>query len=195
MMIFATFLLAYLLGSIPFGLCLTQMAGLGDIRKVGSGNIGATNVMRTGHKFLGIATLLLDGGKGAAAIWAASIIYPHDFLPIVGLFAVLGHVFPVWLKFRGGKGVATAIGVLLALSWQIGLAVCAIWLLVFAITRASSLSSLLSIGWSSVVAYMFGDFLTTLVCLCLATLIVFTHRGNIKRLLQGNEHTFNVKGS
>lgn len=190
--IFGTIALAYLLGSIPFGLMLARMAGLGDIRRLGSGNIGATNVARTGRKGLALLTLLLDLGKGAAAIYATRYIYSADFIPIAGLFAVIGHVFPVWLRFRGGKGVATALGVFFAINWVLAAAVCAMWLLVFLFTRFSSLASLMSMGYSSVAAYMLDDFLTALLCLCIATLVVFTHRGNITRLLQGKEHGFNV---
>jgi glycerol-3-phosphate acyltransferase PlsY len=187
---FGAFALAYLLGSIPFGLLVTRAAGLGDVRSIGSGNIGATNVMRTGHKTLGVLTLLLDLGKGFAAIELARLIYFCEFTALTGLFAVLGHVFPVWLRFKGGKGVATAIGVLLALNVALGAAVCAIWLATFAITRISSLSSIMAIGYSSIAAYVLTDELVALLCLTLAALIVFTHRANIKRLLQGTEASF-----
>jgi glycerol-3-phosphate acyltransferase PlsY len=187
---FGALALAYLLGSIPFGLLVTRAAGLGDLRQLGSGNIGATNVMRTGHKGLGILTLLLDLGKGFAAIELARLIYFCDFTALTGLFAVLGHVFPVWLRFKGGKGVATTIGVLLALNVALGLTICAIWLVTFAITRISSLSSIMAIGYSAIAAYVLADELVALLCLTLAVLIVFTHRANIKRLLQGSETSF-----
>lgn len=188
--IVVTITLAYLLGSIPFGLLLTRLFGLGDIRSIGSGNIGATNVMRTGHKALGIATLLLDAGKGFAAVWCAYHLYSSDLAAIAGLMAVLGHVFPVWLHFKGGKGVATALGTLFALNWILGLAVCALWLIVFLLTRVSSLSSLISIGYSAIIAYIVDGYMTALLCLSLATLIIFTHRGNIQRLMQGKESSF-----
>ncbi len=188
--IIGTIALAYLLGSIPFGLLLTKAAGLGDIRAIGSGNIGATNVMRTGHKALGILTLLLDAGKGFAAVWLAQYIYSNDMQPIAGLFVVLGHVFPVWLHFSGGKGVATAIGVLFGLNWVLGAIVCATWLAVFLVTRTSSLASLVSVGYSSIAAYVIADYFAALLCLNLAALILFTHRGNIQRLLTGSEHSF-----
>lgn len=193
--ILASFVIGYGLGAIPFGLLLVQMFGVGDLRAIGSGNIGATNVMRTGRKGLALATLLLDAGKGAAAVFIMGHLYSWSVAPIAGLMAVLGHVFPFWLRFRGGKGVATTLGVLLALNWQLGLFVCVAWLLIFLFTRTSSLASMLSIGWSSVIAYMLSDFLVTLVCLCLATLVVFSHRGNIKRLLQGTEHRFSTSVS
>ena len=182
--------LAYFLGSIPFGLLLTRLCGLGDIRTIGSGNIGATNVMRTGHKFLGVMTLLLDALKGMVAIWLAQTLYSESVAAIAGLFAVLGHVFPVWLRFKGGKGVATTIGVLFALNWMLGLIVCGLWLAVFYITRYSSLSSLFAIGYSAIVAYTMDHYVTALLCLNLAAIIILTHRANIQRLLEGTEHSF-----
>ena len=160
MTLLITFALAYFLGSLPFGLMLTRLAGLGDIRQIGSGNIGATNVMRTGHKFLGILTLFLDAGKGALAVIGVNYLYPNDFIPLAALFAMLGHIFPVWLRFRGGKGVAVAIGIFYALNPMLGAAVCGVWLLVFLVTRVSSLASLLSIGWSAVIAYIMCDMFT-----------------------------------
>src|ERR1700761_2171390 len=132
----------YLLGSIPFGLLLTKVAGLGDIRGIGSGNIGATNVLRTGRKELAAATLLLDGIKGAAAVLIAGSMVNQNIALFAGLAAVLGHLFPVWLGFKGGKGVATGLGVLIAAAWPIGLVACAIWLVVAAATRFSSLAAL-----------------------------------------------------
>lgn len=190
MTILSTFALAYFLGSIPFGLIITRLAGLGDVRQIGSGNIGATNVMRTGRTWLGVLTLLFDAGKGAAAVLAVRHLYPNDFEPLAGFFAILGHVFPVWLSFKGGKGVATTIGVFLALNWMLGLIVCAIWLVVFLSTKMSSLAALISIGWSAVVAYMLDSMFTAILCLCIGALIMFTHRDNITRMLQGKELTF-----
>src|SRR5487761_2275408 len=135
--------LGYLLGAIPFGLLLTRIAGLGDIRGIGSGNIGATNVLRTGRKGLAAATLLLDGLKGAAAVLIArTLLHDQDIALFAGLAAVLGHLFPLWLGFKGGKGVATGLGVLIAAAWPIGLAACAVWLLVAATARLSSLAAL-----------------------------------------------------
>ena len=152
----------YLLGSIPFGPALARMSGLGDLRKIGSGNIGATNVLRTGHKGLALATLLLDGGKGAAAV-AAFLFMGHDAQEwrlaalIAGIAAVLGHNFPIWLKFKGGKGVATTLGVLLAAGWPIGIVTCLTWLLVAAVTRYSSLAALSALAMSPLYAYFLGS--------------------------------------
>lgn len=189
-----TFLIAYLLGSIPFGLILTRAAGLGDIRAIGSGNIGATNVMRTGHRKIGIATLLLDAGKGCLAVWIVQHTLNAGYAALAGFFVVIGHVFPLWLRFRGGKGVATTIGVFFALDGLLGLTVCAMWLLSFAMLRISSVSSILSIGYSSIVAYLVTDDGTAVLCLTLAGLILFTHRGNIRRLLEGTEYHFGGRG-
>src|ERR1700761_649385 len=130
-------LLGYLLGSIPFGLLLTKAAGLGDIRSIGSGNIGATNVLRTGNKGLAAITLLLDGGKGAAAVLLGQALGDHAVALYVGLAAVLGHLFPVWLRFKGGKGVATGLGVLLGAFWPVGGIACGMWLLIFSVFRIS----------------------------------------------------------
>lgn len=177
MELLATLATAYMIGSIPFGLLLTKMAGLGDIRTIGSGNIGATNVMRTGHKWLGIATLLLDGGKGFLAA------YLFDGTLAAGLAAVLGHVFPVWLQLKGGKGVATAIGVIFGVAPAIGLAACGVWLGVFWLGRFSSLSSLAAL-WAA--AALGGNLLFAL----LALLITWTHRANIVRLRNGTEPSF-----
>lgn len=194
-MILTASLLAYFLGSIPFGLLLTRMAGMGDIRKFGSGNIGATNVMRTGHKGLGLLTLLLDGGKGYAAMWCAQRLHPGEMADMAGLMVVLGHVFPVWLRFKGGKGVATAIGVFFGLNWMLGFTVCVIWLLAFALMRIASLASMLGLGYSPIAAYVLDNDAVTLLSLILAMLVVFTHRGNIMRLLLGTERHFSGKGS
>jgi acyl phosphate:glycerol-3-phosphate acyltransferase len=191
--IFGTFTLAYVLGSIPFGLILTKLAGIKDIRTIGSGNIGATNVMRTGHKTLGLLTLLLDAGKGYAAVALAHYIYANNFAILAGFFAVIGHVFPVWLRFRGGKGVATTIGVFFALDWLLGVAVCVIWLLAFLFVRISSVASILGICYSSIAAYLVSDDLIPVLCLLLSILIIYTHRGNIKRLLEGTEYNFSGK--
>jgi glycerol-3-phosphate acyltransferase PlsY len=181
----------YLLGSIPFGLLLTRAAGLGDIRAIGSGNIGATNVMRTGHKWLGALTLLLDGAKGYAAVWLA--VHTHgllDFAALAGVFAVCGHVFPVWLRFKGGKGVATALGVLIALNLVLGLTVCAMWLAIFFFTRISSLAAIIAIGYAWAMAYVLDDIGAEALALYLAILILYTHRSNLTRLLEGSEHHF-----
>ena len=141
---YAAALIGYLIGSIPFGLVLTKMAGFGDVRKIGSGNIGATNVLRTGNKGLALATLLLDGGKGAVVVILANIFFTQDYAVLAGSGAFIGHLFPIWLKFKGGKGVATFIGVMLALSWPAGLAVALTWLLTALVFRMSSLSALVA---------------------------------------------------
>ena len=182
--------LAYLIGSIPFGLIITRIAGMGDIRSIGSGNIGATNVMRTGKKHLALLTFLLDAGKGFAAVKVVQYTYSSDFTQIAGLLAVMGHIFPVWLRFKGGKGVATTVGVLFAINMILGAVVVVIWLAAFAFTKISSLSAIISIGYSSIAAYLFDSYVTAILCLCLAVLIIFTHRGNIARLLQGTEGSF-----
>lgn len=176
----------YLLGSIPFGLLLTKWAGLGDIRKVGSGNIGATNVLRTGRKGLAALTLLLDGGKGAAAVLIAGHWGP-DMMLYAGGGAMLGHLFPVWLRFKGGKGMATALGVLLAIDWRVGLLTCAIWLLVAFLTRYSSLATLLAIAAAPVLAYYLATYTLAQFTLGLALLVWLRHHENIRRLLKGEE--------
>ena len=190
-----TFILAYLLGSIPFGLLLTKYAGLGDIRAIGSGNIGATNVMRTGNKKLGIATLLLDAAKGAIAVLLVRQLYSEQLALLAALFVVIGHIYPVWLRFKGGKGVATSIGALFGLHWMLGVAVCAIWLAVFSVKRISSLAALVSISLSPVAALLLASAGKAVLCVLLAALIIYTHRANIERLRSGTEPTFKAKES
>ncbi len=183
----AAFLAGYLLGSVPFGLLLARLAGLGDIRKVGSGNIGATNVLRTGRKGLAAATLMLDGGKGAAAVLLAGTWGP-DVQLTAALGAMLGHLFPVWLRFKGGKGVATALGVLLAIAWQVGLAACATWLAIAGLLRFSSLAGLLSLAAAPLYAWWFrGDLQLVQFAAIVAALVWLRHRANIVRLLKGEE--------
>ncbi len=177
----------YLLGSIPFGLLVTRIAGLGDLRRIGSGNIGATNVLRTGHKGLAALTLLLDGGKGAAAVLIAAQWGPDQALS-AALGAVLGHLFPVWLKFKGGKGVATTMGVLIAIAWPLGLAACATWLVVAALFRISSLAALLSLAAAPAYAWwLLGDLQLVELSAILAALVWLRHHANIRRLLKGQE--------
>jgi glycerol-3-phosphate acyltransferase PlsY len=186
--------LSYLLGSIPFGLLLTRAAGLGDIRAIGSGNIGATNVMRTGNKKLGIATLLLDALKGALpVIIAREVGVEADMLYLVALAAVIGHVFPVWLKFRGGKGVATAFGVLFGLIPGIGIIAGLIWLVEFKITKFVSVASIGAFWLVSLVPLFFGNANVFYFCLALALLITWTHRENIKRLKAKTEPRYEKK--
>jgi glycerol-3-phosphate acyltransferase PlsY len=180
-------LLGYGLGSVPYGLLLTRAAGLGDIRSIGSGNIGATNVLRTGNKALAAATLALDAGKGAAALLLARWWWGEEAALVAGVAAMAGHAFPVWLGFRGGKGVATGAGVLLAAAWWLGLAALGIWLAVAALTRMSSAAALSVCGLAPVLALVFGPWPLALAALALAALITWRHRPNIQRLLAGTE--------
>ena len=179
--------LGYLFGSIPFGLLLTRAAGFGDIRQIGSGNIGATNVLRTGDKGLAAATLLLDGLKGAAAVLLAGLLAGRDAGLWAGLGAVLGHLFPVWLGFKGGKGVATGYGVLIAAAWPVGLATAATWLLAAALLRVSSLAALLSFALAPLFAWALADTAIVKLALAIAVLVYVRHHANIRRLLDGAE--------
>lgn len=179
--------MGYLLGSVPFGILLARMMGLGDLRKVGSGNIGATNVLRTGNKTAAALTLLLDGGKGAAAVLLARAFAPEDSAQIAALAAFLGHCFPVWLSFRGGKGVATHLGIMLALAWPVGIAACATWAVTAALFRFSSLAALLAAGLAPVWAFLLGRADIALLAVVLAVLIYWRHWGNIARLRAGTE--------
>jgi len=183
---YAGFLLAYLLGSIPFGLVLTRFAGLGDIRAIGSHNIGATNVLRTGRKGLAAATLLLDGGKGLVAVAIAWQFGP-DMALLASAGAVLGHCFPVWLRFKGGKGVATAIGVWLALVPNVGVVVCGLWLLIAAVFRYSSAASLVSLAVAPFLAWHLEGPQFAQAGGFVAALVWLRHHQNIRRLLKGQE--------
>lgn len=176
----------YLLGSIPFGLVLTKLSGLGDIRSIGSGNIGATNVLRTGNKTLAIFTLLLDGTKGAVAVLAAASVSPALAM-IAGFAAFLGHLYPVWIRFNGGKGVATFLGILLALAWPVGLACVLTWLAIAFLFRISSLSALVAALASPIYAAAFSDGPVVIFTVLLTILIIWRHRANVARLLKGEE--------
>ncbi len=201
-------LAGYLIGSIPFGFLLTKFAGYGDIRAIGSGNIGATNVLRTGNKRLAALTLVLDGGKGAVAILLAQIVMTFDASLYAAIGAFLGHLFPIWLKFKGGKGVATTIGIFLALLPKLGIVVCLLWLATALIFRMSSLAALVAIGLSPVIAwYLTRDFSDTIhdmdgsitflmnhhlqalpyICGFMAAFVFIKHKQNILRLLKGEE--------
>lgn len=183
----ASFVAAYLLGSLPFGLLLTKAAGLGDIRQIGSGNIGTTNVLRTGRKGLALLTLLLDGGKGALAVLIAGVWGP-DMALVAGFGALIGHLFPVWLAFKGGKGVATSLGILLAIAFPIGAAACLTWLVVAAFFRRSSLAALCAVGLAPLYAWFIaGDLQLVEFALIIAALVWAKHHANIRRLLTGRE--------
>ncbi|HOA50012.1 MAG TPA: glycerol-3-phosphate 1-O-acyltransferase PlsY [Novosphingobium sp.] len=178
--------LGYLLGSVPFGLILTRLSGAGDLREIGSGNIGATNVLRTGRKGIAASTLLLDLGKGLLAVWLAWQWFP-DFPGMAALGAVVGHCFPVWLKFKGGKGVATTMGVTLGLAWPIGAVYAGVWLGMLAITRISSLSGMTAAVAAPVAALVLGKPELAPVLAAIAVIVLVLHRANIQRLLTGTE--------
>lgn len=183
----------YLLGSIPFGLILTRMAGLGDVRSIGSGNIGATNVLRTGNKKLAAATLVLDMLKGTVAVLIAGIASPEAAI-IAGFGAFLGHIFPVWLKFKGGKGVATYLGVLLGLFWQGALIFAAVWLIVAYTSRYSSLAALVAAVIVPIALYILGVHQIAALFLVLTIIVFIKHRANIQRLVSGTEGKIGAKG-
>ena len=178
--------LGYGFGSVPFGLLLTRVFGAGDLRSIGSGNIGATNVLRTGRKGLAAATLLLDALKGLAAVLLAYRYFP-DAAGVAALGAILGHCFPVWLRFKGGKGVATMLGVSLGLAWPIGLAYAAIWLAVLGLTRISSLAGMSAAIAAPIAAWASGHAQLTPILAAIAVLVLWLHRGNIARLQAGTE--------
>jgi glycerol-3-phosphate acyltransferase PlsY len=194
------FAIGYLLGSIPFGLLLTKAAGLSDVRKIGSGNIGATNVLRTGHKGLAAATLVLDMVKGTVAVLLVERLIgaPAGYAIVstlaAGFGAFVGHVFPIWLGFKGGKGVATYIGVLIAMSWPAAMVFCAIWLTVATLTRYSSLSALLAAAATPAVLIGLGEWPAAMLFALLTLLLLWTHQANIRRLLTGEEPKIGAKG-
>ena len=178
-------LVGYLAGSIPFGLVVARLAGLGDIRKIGSGNIGATNVLRSGNKSAAFATLIGDSGKGGIAVFAAIGMGYEGFAPLVGLAAVLGHCYPIWLGFKGGKGVATAIATIAVLYWPAGIAMVATWLVMSLIFRISSLSALTAFVAASLVCYLY--YANWVFVAAIAALSFWRHKENIQRLLAGTE--------
>lgn len=186
-------LLSYLLGSVPFGLVITRALGLGDLRKIGSGNIGATNVLRTGNKPAALATLLLDAGKGGIAVLIARALLGEDAAQLAGISAFLGHLYPVWLRFKGGKGMATFLGTMLALSWPIGLACCATWAVVAAISRISSLSALVSAASSGLWLLVFEQGHMLILSFILTLMVYIRHWANIQRLKAGTEPKIGAK--
>lgn len=185
--------LAYLLGSVPFGVVITRAMGLGDLRQIGSGNIGATNVLRTGNKAAAAATLVLDAAKGGIAVLIARALVAEDAAQVAGLAAFLGHLFPIWLGFRGGKGVATFLGILLALAWPVGLAACATWAVTAAVTRISSLSALVAAALSSLWIMLFSEGRILLLVVVLTVLVYIRHWANLQRLKAGTEPRIGAK--
>ena len=179
--------LSYLLGSVPFGIVITRAMGLGDLRAIGSGNIGATNVLRTGNKRAAAATLILDAAKGGVAVLLARALVGEDAAQVAGLMSFLGHLFPVWLGFRGGKGVATFLGTLLALSWPVGLACCATWAVAAAITRISSLAALTAAALSSLWLVVFQQGQMIFLAVILTVLVYIRHWANLERIKKGTE--------
>lgn len=184
--IFAT-VLGYLCGSIPFGLLLTRAAGLGDIRAIGSGNIGATNVLRTGNRWLAFFTLVLDAAKAAVPVLIARQLWGEEAAIIAGIAALLGHCFPVWLNFKGGKGVAVFIGSMLALSWPVGLIFCAVWLVIALARKMSSLAALTAAATAPIFAYVVANEYLAAAAALMAILLFYQHRENINRLIKGTE--------
>ena len=185
---------AYLLGSIPSGVLLARAMGLGDLRQIGSGNIGATNVLRTGNKRAAVLTLVFDALKGVVAVLLARAAAGEEAAQLAAFFALVGHCFPVWLKFRGGKGVATYLGVMLALAWPVGLMLCAIWLATAFVTRYSSLSALVAAVLAPVVLAATGYGAMVVLAIALAAIVIVRHAANIRRLLAGRESKIGQKG-
>ena len=186
-------ILAYLLGSIPFGIVITRAFGLGDLRKIGSGNIGATNVLRTGNKPAAAATLILDAAKGGIAVLIAREAFGEDAAQLAGLAAFLGHLLPVWLRFKGGKGVATFLGILLALAWPVGLAACATWAAVAGITRTSSVAALAAAGFTGLWVFAFNQGAILFLIFILTVLVYLRHATNIARIKAGTEPKIGAK--
>lgn len=187
------FVLGYFLGSVPFGLVLTRAFGLGDVRQIGSGNIGATNVLRTGHKGLAAATLLLDGLKGTAAVLLARYFFGPDSAIVAGLGALIGHVFSIWLGFKGGKGVATYLGVLIAVAWKAAAVFALVWLAVAALSRFSSAAAIAAVIAAPIAVWATGREDFALVTALMSVIVLVKHRGNIGRLLAGEEPRIGAK--
>ncbi|WP_299412749.1 glycerol-3-phosphate 1-O-acyltransferase PlsY [uncultured Sulfitobacter sp.] len=187
-------ILGYLIGSIPFGVVVARVMGLGNLREIGSGNIGATNVLRTGSKPAAAATLVLDAAKGAVALLVARALAGEDAAQLAALAAMIGHCYPVWLKFKGGKGVATFIGIMLALAWPVGIAVCAAWLVGAALTRQSSMGGMIAAAASSILVVLMGYGSGYVLCLILTIITIWRHRANIARIRAGTEPKIGQKG-
>ena len=185
--------LAYALGSVPFGVVITRALGLGDLRSIGSGNIGATNVLRTGNKAAALATLLLDAAKGGMAVVIARYAVGEDAAQLAGLAAFLGHLYPVWLRFKGGKGVATFLGILLVLAWPVGLAACATWAVAAVIWRISSLAALMAAAFSGLWLFVFDQGRMLALVFVLTVLVYVRHWANIQRLKAGTEPKIGAK--
>ncbi|MCI5096357.1 MAG: glycerol-3-phosphate 1-O-acyltransferase PlsY [Rhodobacteraceae bacterium] len=185
--------IGYGLGSIPFGMVLARVMGLGNLRQIGSGNIGATNVLRTGNKLAAFLTVVLDGGKGAVAVLLARALAAEDAAQLAGFAAFLGHCFPVWLGFKGGKGVATFLGLWLALAWPVGIACCLTWLATAVISRISSLSALVAAALSTIWAVVLGSGAALVLGVALTLLVFWRHRENIARLRAGTESKIGQK--
>ncbi|WP_299418652.1 glycerol-3-phosphate 1-O-acyltransferase PlsY [uncultured Shimia sp.] len=183
----------YVLGSIPFGMVLSKLMGLGNLREIGSGNIGATNVLRTGSKKAAALTLILDGGKGAVSVLIARAMASEDAAQVAGLMAFLGHCYPVWLKFKGGKGVATFLGLMLALAWPVGIACCLTWLATAAVSRISSLSALVAAASGAVWMLVLGYGSAVVLAALLAVIVFARHHENIARLRVGTEPKIGAK--
>jgi len=188
-------ILAYLLGSVPFGIVITRAMGLGDLRQIGSGNIGATNVLRTGNRGAAAATLLLDAAKGAVAVLLARWLVGPDAAQLAGLCAFLGHLFPVWLRFRGGKGMATFLGVILALDWRVGAACCLTWAVAAALTRISSLAALTSAALTTLWLIVFHEGQMLLLVVILTLLVYARHWANLERIKKGTEPRIGQKSA
>lgn len=185
--------IGYGLGSIPFGMVLARVMGLGNLRQIGSGNIGATNVLRTGNKLAAFLTVVLDGGKGAVAVLLARALVAEDAAQLAGFAAFLGHCFPIWLGFKGGKGVATFLGLWLALAWPVGIACCLTWLVTAVVSRISSLSALVAAALSTIWAVLLGSGSALVLGMALTLLVFWRHRENISRLRAGTESKIGQK--